>query len=243
MKKVAIMQPYLFPYIGYFQLLNAVDIFVLFDDVNYINRGWINRNRILLNGKPHLFTIPLHKASQNKLINEIEIMNHEKITNKLLRLIEHAYSKAPYFNDVYPLINNVLNYREKNLSRFIENSIKKINEYMGISTKILISSNLKKNNALKGQDKILEICKFLGANCYINPIGGMQLYDEKRFSDENILLEFIKPEEVHYRQFKSDEFIPNLSIIDLLMFNSKTDISILLSKYTLVKKNSGVVAS
>lgn len=240
MKKVAVMQPYLFPYIGYFQLIKAVDIFVLYDDVNYINRGWINRNRILLNGEPHLFTIPLSKASQNKLINEIEIQDNQEAKIKLLKLIQHAYSKAPYFDDVYLLIENILNYQEKNLSRFIENSIKKISEYIGISTAIMISSKLKKNNALKGQEKIINICKILGSDCYINPIGGVHLYDENQFSDENIVLKFIKPKEIHYRQFKLNQHIPNLSIIDVLMFNSKSDISNFILHYQLIDKKTGV---
>jgi hypothetical protein len=231
--KIAVMQPYLFPYIGYFQLINQVDKFILYDDVNYINRGWINRNRILLNGEDKMVTLPLRGASQNKLINEISIHNDKKEKKKLLKTIRHAYIDSPYYDNVFPLIEEIMLNDEVNLAKFIEFSLKKIANYLDLDTKFLVSSEIEKNNELKGQDKILNICKLLDANIYINPIGGYELYSKEKFIEEGIELYFIKTNDIKYNQ-KSDEFIPNLSIIDILMFNSKYNVKLLLEEYKLI---------
>ena len=209
------MQPYLFPYIGYWQLINAVDVFVIFDDVSYIKKGYINRNSILLNGQGQRITLELIGASQNKLINEIEIRGNSK---KILRTIELSYSKAPYFKDIFPIIEEILNQEEKNLAKFIGYSLEKISNYLKIDTKFLYSSSIKKDNSLKAQNKILDICSKLDAKNYINTIGGVNLYDEDRFKKEGIDLNFLKAKIINYQQFK-DEFISHLSIIDVLMFN------------------------
>lgn len=169
---LGIMQPYFLPYIGYFQLINAVDKFIVYDDVNFINRGWINRNNILVNGNAQLFTISLHKASQNKLINEIEIIDDFQ---KFLRTIEIAYRKAPYFDVVYELLRRIVTYPEKQLARFILNSLREISAYLQLETEFLMSSSIKKNNLNRGQVKIMEICQLLGADAYINPKGGQEL--------------------------------------------------------------------
>lgn len=213
--KLAIMQPYLFPYIGYWQLINAVDVFVIFDDVSYIKKGYINRNSILLNGQGQRITLELIGASQNKLINEIEIRGNSK---KILRTIELSYSKAPYFKEIFPIIEEILNQEEKNLAKFIGYSLEKISNYLKIDTKFLYSSSIKKDNSLKAQNKILDICSKLDAKNYINTIGGVNLYDEDRFKKEGIDLNFLKAKIINYQQFK-DEFISHLSIIDVLMFN------------------------
>ena len=213
--KLAIMQPYLFPYIGYWQLINAVDVFVIFDDVSYIKKGYINRNSILLNGQGQRITLELIGASQNKLINEIEIRGNSK---KILRTIELSYSKAPYFKEIFPIIEEILNQEEKNLAKFIGYSLEKISNYLKIDTKFLYSSSIKKDNSLKAQNKILDICSKLNAKNYINTIGGVNLYDEDRFKKEGIDLNFLKAKIINYQQFK-DEFISHLSIIDVLMFN------------------------
>ena len=209
------MQPYLFPYIGYWQLINAVDVFVIFDDVSYIKKGYINRNSILLNGQGQRITLELIGASQNKLINEIEIRGNSK---KILRTIELSYSKAPYFKEIFPIIEEILNQEEKNLAKFIGYSLEKISNYLKIDTKFLYSSSIKKDNTLKAQNKILDICSKLDAKNYINTIGGVNLYDEDRFKKEGIDLNFLKAKIINYQQFK-DEFISHLSIIDVLMFN------------------------
>jgi hypothetical protein len=165
--KIGVMQPYLFPYIGYFQLINVVDKFIIYDDVNYINRGWINRNRILVNGKPIYITWPLKEASQNKLINEIERIVDEKWTIKTLKTIETAYKKAPCFENVYPLIKEIITYPEINLSKYIHHSLVKLCEYMGISTVLESTSSIYNNSHLKAEERIIDICLQEKAEEYI----------------------------------------------------------------------------
>ena len=237
--KIGIMQPYFLPYIGYWQLLNAVDKYIIYDDVNYINRGWINRNRILLNSKDKMITLSLKEVSQNKLIKEIELLNNEKEREKLLKTISQSYKKAPFYDEVYPLIEEILNFKEINLGKFLENSIKKIIEYLEINATILISSEIEKDNMLKGKNKILDICKNLGASEYYNAIGGQELYSYEEFNKEGIKLKFLKSGNIEYRQFKN-EFIPNLSIIDVMMFNSKEKIKEFLNNYTLIGENNEI---
>lgn len=169
---VGIMQPYFFPYIGYWQLMNAVDKYVVFDDVNYINRGWINRNRILFHGNPKYFNLPLIGASQNKLINEIRVNPDKKLVNRNMRIIEEAYKKAPYFEEAYLLIKEIMRTEGETAVEFIVDSFQHLCVYLGIETERLLSSEIEKDNTLKGQEKILNICQILGADKYINPIGG-----------------------------------------------------------------------
>ncbi|HLA56997.1 MAG TPA: WbqC family protein [Flavobacterium sp.] len=230
--KTAIMQPYLFPYIGYFQLIDSVDTFVVYDDVNFIKKGWINRNNILVNGQSHMFTMPLKDASQNKLISEISIS--ESDWNKdLLKTIALAYKKAPYFPEVFVLVESILMSGEINLAKFIANSLRRICSYLEIDTNIVISSEIEKDNSLKAQDKIIEICKKLDAKAYINAIGGMELYDATAFQQQNITLHFLKTQPIIYSQFKN-EFIPWLSIIDVMMFNPVSEIKNILAKRELI---------
>ena len=227
---LAIMQPYFFPYIGYWQLINAVDIFIIYDDVNFIKQGYINRNAILTNGKAQIFTLELIGASSNKLINEIEIGSN---AIKVLKTIQQNYRKAPYYDHVILIIEEILNHREKNLAKFIGFSLKKISEYLEIDTKFLYSSDIEKNGDLKAQEKILDLCRNFHATHYINAIGGQELYDKDVFKQNNIKLSFIKTELVEYKQF-NDDFIPYLSIIDILMFNSREDVKQMLVKYELI---------
>lgn len=217
------MQPYFLPYIGYFKLISQVDTFVIYEDVNFIKKGWINRNNILVNGKQFLFTIPLKLASQNKLINEIEIDENSAWKNNLLKTIYLAYSKAPFFDEVYPVIQEIIEFQETNISKFIIYSLKRICNFLDIKTNIIISSELEKNNHLKGQEKIIEICQKLDATQYINAPGGKDLYEEKEFLNKNIILKFIDASPIIYPQFKNT-FIPYLSIIDVMMFNSSKTI-------------------
>jgi hypothetical protein len=232
-KTVAIMQPYFLPYIGYWQLIAAVDEFVLYDDVNYINKGWINRNNILLNGQKHLITIPLQNASQNKLINEIELSNDPKWSLKILKTIEQAYRKAPFYAETEPILTKTTNYNPSTISNYIYLSIKQIAAHLNITTNIIESSSVYQNSHLKAQDRILDICKKTQASHYINPIGGMELYDKGSFLTQNIKLSFLQTKPIHYPQF-GNEFVSNLSILDILMFNPKSKIEEFLSEYTLV---------
>ena len=231
--KIGIMQPYFFPYIGYWQLINAVDKFVIYDDVNFIMRGYINRNAILINGQAYKFSIPLEKPSQNKLINETKLNFSDSAKNDFLKTTELAYKKAPCYKEVYPVLNKIIYNKETDLTTFIKFAIKTVNQYLGINTEILLSSDIEKDNSLKGQNKIIEICKLLNASQYINPIGGVDLYDKAKFQNENIKLNFLQTKYIIYEQFNND-FVENLSIIDVMMFNTREQIQNMLVKYDLV---------
>jgi hypothetical protein len=227
--KLAIMQPYLFPYLGYFQLIRAVDAFVVYDDVNYIKGGWINRNFILAQGDKQLITLPLQGASPNLLINQLAVGNRQK---KLVEAIRQNYSKAPQFATVFPLVEDILMQQEKNLGRFLGYELRQICDYLSLYPKWHLSSMLKKDNALRGQEKVLAICEELGATHYINVPGGKALYDAKAFAARSMQLSFIQPKTVSYRQF-GNEFVPNLSIIDVMMFNDQQQCGRLLEEYEL----------
>lgn len=227
---LGIMQPYFFPYIGYWQLINLVDTFVIYDDVTFIKQGYINRNSILSNQKPQLITLELRGASSNKLINEVHVGNNAK---KILKTIKQNYIKAPYFKEVYPLIEDILTQKEDTLGKYIGYSLIKISNYLEMQTKFIYSSDIQKNNSLKAQDRVIEINKQLLATQYINAIGGKELYKKEDFLQENIELKFLKTEGFIYKQFDND-FMPQLSIIDIMMFNSKENIQKMLKAYTLV---------
>ena len=218
--KIAIMQPYLFPYLGYWQLIASVDTFVIYDNVHYINKGYINRNYILVDAQAHRITLALIAASQNKLINEIEIGNNAPT---LLKTIEMAYKRAPYFEEIFPLITSILECPEKNLAKFVSNSIQKISDFLEINTKFIYSSDIEKEKSLTAQEKTIHICKQLGASTYINAINGQKLYDKQWFTERGVELYFVETSFAEYKQF-GHPFVPRLSIIDLLMFNSKEEI-------------------
>jgi hypothetical protein len=228
--RIAVMQPYLFPYIGYWQLVNSVDKFVIYDDVNFIKQGYINRNKILQNQKSHLFTLELIGASSNKKINDIKIGGN---INKLLKTIQQNYSKAPFYKDVFPVLEEILNNEEKELSKFLEFSLIKIVKYLNINTKFLFSSDIRNDKTFKAQDRLIEMSKILNATGYINSIGGIELYDKEIFSQNDINLSFLKSSEISYKQF-NNEFIPNLSIIDVIMFNSKDNVKKMLTQFELI---------
>ena len=231
--KIGIMQPYFFPYIGYWQLINAVDKYVIYDDVNYIKNGWINRNNILLNGQKHLVTLPLDGASSFELIKNTKITSNQKVKEKLLRTIKNSYLKAPYLNEVFPIIEKTVLSENCVIANAIEFSIRKIVDYLNIDTEIILSSDLSKDNNLKGQDKVIDIVKALNGDAYINAIGGQELYSKEDFAKENIQLNFLKTKDVKYKQFNND-FVPNLSIIDVMMFNSPEEIREMLDDYELL---------
>ena len=228
--RVAIMQPYFFPYIGYFQLIHAVDKFVIYDDVSYIKQGWINRNRILERDKPTYFTLYTQGASSNKLINEIFVGHN---VEKLIKTLKHNYKRAPFFQTTMPLIESLLRNEEKNLALFLTYCLKGLCEYLMIDTQILLSSQIKKDGSLKKEQRLIDICKKLGCNFYINAIGGQALYRQDEFSKAGIRLSFLKPDPINYCQFKNG-FVPWLSIIDVMMFNKKSDICSMLDYFKLV---------
>ena len=223
-------QPYLFPYIGYWQLMNLSDIYVMSDSMQYIKKGYINRNNILVNGKRHLFTLEVLGVHSNTLINEVKVGNSAK---KIAKSIFHAYIKAPYFKEVYPMIEEILLNKEKKLERYLGYSIKSIADYIGIETEFIYLSELQGETELKAQDRTIDICKRVNASEYINAIGGVELYNREDFLKEGIELSFLKTEDITYKQF-DNKFVSNLSIIDIMMFNSKEEIKEMLKKYTLI---------
>lgn len=231
--KIGVMQPYFFPYIGYWQLMNAVDTYVVLDDVNYINRGWINRNRLLINGQPQYFNILLSEASQNKKINEIEIIHDQNHIGKLYRMLELNYKKAPYYSEAMGIFEKVIENEEKNLALFLFDQIKTVAEYFDMDTNIILSSSIEKDNSLKGETKILDICHIQGGTEYINAIGGMELYTKEHFIAEDMTLQFLKTDAISYNQ-QGKDFVSGLSILDVMMNNSKDQVKELLYKYTLI---------
>lgn len=214
--RIAIMQPYFFPYIGYWQLINDVDRFVVFDDVNYITGGWINRNRIL-SPKLKYFNLPLLGASQNKKINEISIDQESLKSKRLSRILHETYKKAPFCSDIEPLTGEFLYIDNPNLAGYLAEQIRMVLRYLDVKTEILVSSQIEKDNSLKGANKIIEICNILGADEYVNPIGGLDLYHKEDFNEKGIKLQFLKSDLTPYKQF-GEEFVPALSVLDVLMF-------------------------
>ena len=233
-KRVAIMQPYFLPYVGYFHLINAVDEFVIYDNIQYTKKGWINRNRILVNGNDRIITLPIKKDSDYLDVKDrflADAWGKEKF--KILNLIKSSYNKAPYFNKVLPVISSILEIPNTNLFEFILDSLHLLNSYLRIETKITISSNINIDHSLRSKDKVIAICKKLNANIYVNAIGGVDLYDVKDFKKEGLDLKFCKSPPLNYKQF-NNEFVPWLSVLDVLMFNKRQDITDYLNKYTLI---------
>ena len=233
--KLAIMQPYLFPYIGYFQMIYSVDKFVFLDDVNFIKGGWINRNNILINNKITLFTLPLKNASPHKKIFEIEVVDN-KFNEKFLKSITMAYKKAPYFLPAISLIQNILDKKNTTISNIAKTSIIEISKYLSINTKMELSSTIYQNQQLRGEERIIDICKIESCSDYINLPGGIDIYDTIKFKNNNLNLKFIIPGDIVYPQF-GECFHSKLSIIDVLMFNSPKKIKeILLPKFVFNEK-------
>ena len=233
-KRVAIMQPYFLPYVGYFHLINSVDEFVIYDNIQYTKKGWINRNRILVNGNDKILTLPLKKDSDYLDVKDrvlADSWDKEKI--KMLNQIKSAYKKAPYYDRVFPIISSIFELPNTNLFEFILGSLHLLNSYLRIDTKITISSDVNIDHTLKGRDKVIAICKELNADTYINAIGGQELYDVQDFKDEDLNLQFIKSPPLNYKQY-NNEFVPWLSILDVLMFNKRQNITDYLNKYTLI---------
>ncbi len=227
---LAIMQPYFFPYVGYFQLIRRVDRFIVYDDVNYIKNGWINRNRILLGGQPTYITVPLAGASSFRPIRATEIDNRLPWREKLLKTIQHAYAKAPFLRDVLPMIESVLATPVPTISGLALASLKAVSAYLDLSPEWTDSSSQYENSHLRASERVLDICAREHATRYVNLPGGRALYDPDDFATKGIELEFLDPKPVAYRQDR-EEFVPWLSIIDLLMFNSRAETRHLLDQF------------
>jgi hypothetical protein len=233
--RLGIMQPYLFPYLGYFQLLSSVDKFVVYDDVAFIKQGWINRNRILVNGREYRFTVPLRMASSFKRINETEVDpgSYAKWLGRFLMTVEQNYHRASYFGPVRELLRSVFEGFAGSIAGLTLRSIMATAKYLDLRTPIVRSASGYGNDRLAGAQRIIDVCKKEGANEYVNPIGGRSLYTCEEFSAHGIALRFIRSRPVTYPQF-STQFTPDLSIIDVMMFNAPRRIGELVREFDLV---------
>lgn len=230
--KLAIMQPYFLPYVGYWQLLAAVDTFILYDNIKYTKKGWINRNRMLLNGRDEMFSLPLKKDSDALDVRE-RVLAPDFNPDKLLNQFRGAYQRAPYFRETFSLLERIMRYEDRNLFGFIQHSILRICECLEIGTRIVVSSTIPIDPALKGQDKVLALCAAAGAGVYINAIGGQELYARDAFQARGIELQFIRSKPFEYVQF-GQTFIPWLSIVDVMMFNPVELTQKMLIDFTLI---------
>lgn len=216
--KFAVMQPYFLPYIGYFQLMEAVDKFVVYDNIEYTKKGWINRNRILINGEPQYFTVNIEKGSDYASVKERRVSQvFEKERRKVLARIESNYRKAPFFRETMTLTKECLECEQSNLFEFVFFSICRIAEHLNIKTELIVSSKLPIDHTLKNKHRLWAIGKYLGAQHYINPIGGVELYKKQEFREHGLNLSFHKAHLSEYNQLGSLEFRPALSVLDVLM--------------------------
>jgi hypothetical protein len=231
------MQPYLFPYVGYFQLIAAVDQFVIYDIIKYTKKGWINRNRLLRDGEPFVFTLPIEKGSDALTISERRISPSFEPT-KLCNQIAQAYRRAPEFGETMPLVDAVLHQTASNLFEHLRHALKQTCSHLEIATSIRTASEVENVTGLCKQDRVLHICERLGATTYINPIGGTTLYDTAAFAERGVDLRFLRPRSFTYPQF-GHPFVPWLSIIDVLMFNPRSSLHALLKEgYDLIERES-----
>jgi hypothetical protein len=230
--RLAIMQPYFLPYIGYWQLIAAVDVFVVYDNIKYTKKGWINRNRFLLNGKDAVFTLPLRKGSDFLHVNQRQLADTFD-REDLIKRFREAYRKAPEFHTFMPFLEDLIRFSSNNLFEYILNSIYRVCEFLGIKTKVIISSTIDCDHLLKSSDRVHAICKALRADTYINPIGGTELYEKEDFARQGITLRLLQPDLIGYPQ-GSLGFLPWLSIVDILMFNSAQTVNeVMLKKHAI----------
>ncbi|MGA4494154.1 WbqC family protein [Vreelandella venusta] len=227
--KLGVMQPYLFPYIGYFQLIYAADLFLIYDDVAYIKQGHINRNCILSPNGAARFTIPVPGASSNKLISELAFSED---TAKVLRTIEQSYSKAPHFEEVFPMIRGALELDDRSIASVCQKSFEDIFSYLGLEKQFKKTSELDYDRSATARDRLMALCQQFGADCYINAPGGRKLYAKQDFAEKGVDLKFVDSLPVEYSQGNA-EFVPNLSIIDVLMHCSPEEVWRLLGCYEL----------
>lgn len=231
-RTLGIMQPYFLPYIGYWQLLSAVDQFVVYDNIKYTKKGWINRNRFLRDGTDAVFTIPLKGASDSLNIAD-RVLADDFDPGAILNPLREAYRKAPYFGEVFPVIETIVAAPLRNLFDYLYNSIQVVASYLNIQASFVVSSSLDIDHRLKAEQKVLAICDALSAATYINSIGGRNLYAQQAFAERGIELKFLQPRSVTYPQFH-EQCVPSLSIVDVMMFNSKRAVGTMLGEYDLV---------
>jgi hypothetical protein len=229
------MQPYLLPYIGYFQLIAAVDQFVIYDTAKYTKKGWINRNRLLRDGEVFVCTLPIEKASDSLDIRERRIAA-SFAPDQLCRQIAQAYRRAPQFDETIRLVEVVLRYKANNLFDHLHFALVQTCKHLKIDTPIRIASEIEGETVLRRQDRVLDICQRLGASTYINPIGGTALYEPAAFTQHGIALRFLRARPFEYAQF-GHPFVRWLSIVDVMMFNPRSTLSTVLKDgYDLIER-------
>jgi hypothetical protein len=231
--KIAIMQPYFLPYIGYYQLIGAVDLFIVYDNIKYTKKGWINRNRMLVNGKDALFSLPLKKDSDALDIRDREVaVDFDRA--RLLNQWRGAYGAAPFFEGTFPLLEEIVGFQDHNLFRYLLNSLRMTCAHLGLKTAFKTSSEISIDHSLKFQDKVLALCQATGARTYINAIGGLELYDSDVFAARGIEFRALRTRPFPYEQL-GQAHVPYLSIVDLLMFNPVSKLhDIIAENYDLV---------
>ena len=235
LRTVSMMQPYLFPYLGYFQLIALSDVFVLGDDLQYVKGSWMNRNRILVNGQPKLITFPLKKGHQTEQIRERWLCDDfDREAEALMKMLERSYAKAPERDSVLPLIRGILQCPDRNLALFTEHSLRCLCAYLDIHTPIYRGSSLGLPAKMDMQERVIQITHRMDGELYLNPIGGMDLYCPARFRADGLLLRFLRMDDIAYPQLKHP-FVPSLSIIDVLMFNSREALKDLLLRFSVVQ--------
>jgi hypothetical protein len=233
--KLGIMQPYVFPYLGYFQLIGAVDKFVVYDDVAFIKQGWVNRNMILVGGRACRFSVPLRAASSFKRIDEIEVDqdSYARWLRKFLTTVDQNYREAPCYGPVRELVASVFEGFSGSIAALAVRSLAETAHYLDLRTPIVESSTKYGNGDLKGTERVIDICMKEHAEEYVNAIGGKELYASEEFAARGIRLHFLRSRSVMYRQ-SGDRFTPGLSIIDVMMFNAPRRIGELLEEFDVV---------
>lgn len=224
------MQPYFFPYIGYFQLIRAVNKFVFYDDVNFIKSGWVNRNRLLIAGSVRYITVPLVGASSFKKINEIHVKSIGEWSKIMLTSVAQNYAGAPFYKPVRELLETVVISDNDNLASLATHSVTVVADYLGLSTEFIRSSTIYGNHNIKSVDRVLDICRLEKAKEYWNLPGGRTLYDAEVFLDNGIDLKFVDGCIMPYQQ-RTAEFHPSLSILDVLMYNEPAKVLAMLGDY------------
>ena len=236
------MQPYLFPYLGYFQLMDCVDTYVFCGNLQYIKRGWVNRNRIFTNmreSETYSFSFSVVKDDYTKNINQRYYSNLKEDGDKLKRILFQAYKKAVNFEETYGLVEDILSFQNDNVAYFNMNANYQIAKYLGIEAKItcadMVEDPVFQENfrQLDYEGRVIYICNYFREKTYVNAINGMSLYHRDYFAAEGIDLKFIKMDEIVYPQL-SKQFVSHLSILDVLMHNSVRDAQSLLRRYQLV---------
>ncbi len=241
--RLAIMQPYLFPYLGYFQLMAAVDRWVVYDDVGFIKGGWINRNRLRVGADATMFTVPLAGASASRLICDVEL-DHSKFAHwrrSFEKTLAQSYARARNYTAVRALVDGVLSEGCRTIAELDLAALRAVHRHLGLTTEIVPSSRVYENGALHGQDRVLDICAREGARTYVNAIGGLELYRAEVFRERGIELLFSRSHPVTYPQAADGSFVPNLSILDVLMHAPGEELPALLRACTLAPADEAAV--